>query len=63
MPEIEAVWQVRDFVELGGNVLLGIAFLTAVMWTLIVERVVYFRTRYRKDRQQVFAQWAARAWL
>ncbi len=61
MPEVEAIWAVRDFVELGGNVLLGIALLTAVMWTLIVERVVYFRMLYRKEREQVQALWAARA--
>ncbi len=61
MPEIEAIWAVRDFVELGGNVLFGIAFLTAVMWTLIIERVVYFRTLYREERERVRALWAARA--
>ena len=61
MPEFEVVWAVRNFVELGGNVLLGIAFLTAVMWTLIIERVVYFRILYRKERKQVLALWAGRA--
>ena len=32
MPEFEAVGSVRDFVEQGCNVLLVIAFVTAVMW-------------------------------
>jgi biopolymer transport protein ExbB len=60
MLEIEAVWAVRDFVELGGNVLLGIAFLTAVMWTLIVERVVYFRTAHQREKKRVQELWDAR---
>jgi len=58
--DFEVVWAVRNFVELGGNVLLGIAFLTAVMWTLIVERVVYFRILYRKEYAHVQSLWAAR---
>ena len=61
MVDTDAIWAVRDFVERGGNVLLGIAFLTAVMWTLIVERVVYFRTSYQREKQRVLEAWRARA--
>ncbi len=60
LPEFEAVASVRDFVELGGNVLLVIAFVTAVMWTLIVERFVYFRTGHRREKQRVREFWRAR---
>ena len=60
MIDTEAIWAVRNFVESGGNVLLGIALLTAVMWTLIVERVVYFRTAHRAERKHVQALWRAR---
>ena len=60
MFEIEAVAAVRDFVELGGNVLFAIAALTAVMWTLIIERVIYFRTGHRKDEKRVRSLWLAR---
>ena len=35
MPELEFVAKVRDFVEQGGDVLLVIAFATAVMWAMI----------------------------
>ena len=43
MPEFEAVGAVRDFVETGGDVLVVIAFVTFVMWTLLIERFWYFR--------------------
>ena len=56
----EAIWSVRDFVEMGGNVLLVIAFVTAVMWTLILERFWYFRASYPQDRQRVEGEWSAR---
>jgi biopolymer transport protein ExbB len=58
--DIEAIAAVRDFVELGGDVLLAIAVLTGLMWTLIAERVVYFRTAHRREMKRVLALWAAR---
>ncbi len=61
MPEIEAIAAVRDFVELGGDVLFMIAFVTAVMWTLILERFWYFRTGHRDEARRVRELWAARA--
>ena len=60
MPEIEAYAAVRDFVETGGNVLLGIALVTVVMWCLIVERFWYYRVAYRRERQQVGERWRGR---
>ncbi len=36
MWEIEAFAAVRGFIETGGNVLLVIAFVTSVIWTLIL---------------------------
>lgn len=60
MLEFEFVAAVRDFVELGGNVLLVIAFVTAVMWSLIYERYWYFRTQHRMELEEIRAQWAAR---
>ena len=61
MPEIEAVGAVRDFVEQGGNVLLVIAFVTGVMWTLIYERFWYFRTQHREEVARIKALWRARS--
>ena len=61
MPELEAVAAVRNFVESGGNVLLVIAFVTGVMWTLIIERFWYFRTGHRREAQRIQEIWDARA--
>ena len=56
----EAIGAVRDFVETGGNVLLIIAFVTAVMWTLLIERFWYFRTAHRVEVARVKREWAER---
>ena len=59
MPELEAFGKVRDFVEQGGDVLLVIAFVTAVMWTLIYERFWYFRSQHKKEVERVMRVWQA----
>ena len=61
MWEIETFAVVRAFIEQGGNVLLVIAFVTAVMWTLILERFWYFSKSYRREEQRTRAIWDARA--
>jgi biopolymer transport protein ExbB len=61
MWEIEAFAVVRGFIEQGGNVLLAIAFVTAVMWSLIVERIFYFRRGFRREVERVQKFWDARA--
>ena len=61
MLEFDAVQAVRDFVEQGGNVLLVIGFVTAIMWMLIYERLWYFRTAHRREVEHVKALWRARA--
>jgi biopolymer transport protein ExbB len=60
MPEFEAVAAVRDFIETGGDVLLVIAFVTLVMWTMILERIWYFRIGHRAEARRVKAEWADR---
>jgi len=47
-------------VEQGGNVLLVIAFVTAVMWMLIYERIWYFRTRHRAELKRITDAWRRR---
>jgi biopolymer transport protein ExbB len=60
MWEIEAFAVVRGFIEQGGTVLLAIAFVTAVMWSLILERIFYFRIGFRRDAERISTFWAAR---
>jgi biopolymer transport protein ExbB len=49
---------VRDFVERGGNVMLVIALVTAVMWMLIYERVWYFRGPHKQEVERARRRWA-----
>jgi biopolymer transport protein ExbB len=51
---------VSRFMEMGGDVLWLIAALLFCMWTLIFERVWYFRTGWRQDSAAVIRQWEAR---
>ena len=61
MWEVEAIAAVLEFVETGGDVLLVIAFVTGVMWTLIIERFYYFRTGHRREMRRILELWEARA--
>ena len=60
MFDFEAVGAVRDFIETGGDVLLVIAFVTGLMWTLIIERTWYFLSGHREEAAKVLAVWQAR---
>jgi len=51
---------IRGFMELGGPVLTWIAITIFVMWTLIVERLVYFRTSMRSMAANIEEHWEAR---
>ena len=60
MYDFEAVGAVRDFVEQGGNVLLILAFVTAVMWMLIYERFWYFVAMHKGTAEKVRWTWESR---
>jgi biopolymer transport protein ExbB len=51
---------IRDFMELGGPVLNAIALNILVMWILIVERIIYFRSEHRQRVVAEKAVWEAR---
>ncbi len=51
---------VRDFFELGGEVLVAIAVLLLVMWVLIIERMLYLFGAHRKQVKIALAIWEAR---
>lgn len=55
-------WEgVRNFMDQGGPVLLAIAVLIFLMWTLIFERIWYFRFALPRDIDAALAVWEARA--
>ena len=59
------VWEtlslVRDFMELGGDVLWGVFAISVLMWTFLLERMWYYRKLYPGRREEIFAMWRARA--
>jgi biopolymer transport protein ExbB len=57
----EAIGSIRDFMELGGNVLWGIMFVLFLMWTFILERLWYFYKVYPANKRKVVAKWESRA--
>lgn len=57
---MDALAAIKAFVAQGGDVLLLIAALTFVMWTLIFERVWYFHGALKKDVQGALDSWEAR---
>jgi biopolymer transport protein ExbB len=61
MPLREAILDVRDFIEAGGQVLIAIAFVTFVMWTAMIERFWYLRARYPRRAARLQETWRARA--
>ncbi len=59
MPLSDAVETVREFVNRGGDVLLAIGAVTFLMWTLILERIWYFRRIAPREAKRVREVWAA----
>ena len=57
---LDAWRAVFEFIETGGGVLIVIAIVTFVMWTLICERTLYLLTRVRGDVDRVVEEWNAR---
>ncbi|HEX7080293.1 MAG TPA: MotA/TolQ/ExbB proton channel family protein [Gammaproteobacteria bacterium] len=57
---IDAYEKIRDFLELGGPVLRLIAVVLLIMWTLILERLIYFRTGLKEVMSEALAEWEAR---
>jgi biopolymer transport protein ExbB len=52
---------VRDFLEMGGDVLTVIAITIFAMWVLIVERLIFFRTGLKALGDEVRGAWTSRA--
>lgn len=58
VPMLEAI---RDFFELGGDVLLLIAVLTLIMWGLIFERLLYLVSRHPRAIDAALSRWEGRS--
>ena len=52
---------IRSFFEAGGNVLWAIFAATVIMWTLIIERIWYFRTGLWPEITAAHEEWIHRA--
>lgn len=51
---------IRNFIELGGDVLLVIGLLTLFMWALIVERLIYLRVGHKRAVKTAVKIWEGR---
>lgn len=50
----------RDFLERGGNVLWLILFTLILLWSLIIERFMYYRNEFPEERTKAINEWLAR---
>ncbi|MFW5442837.1 MAG: MotA/TolQ/ExbB proton channel family protein [Methylococcaceae bacterium] len=52
---------IQQFLITGGEVLWVILWTSICLWTLIAERLLYFKQTYPKQREQWIKQWESRA--
>ncbi len=57
----DAIEAIRDFMGLGGPVLKVIAVTIFLMWVLIVERLLFFRSTMKTMSLEIHDQWEARS--
>jgi biopolymer transport protein ExbB len=57
----DSIEAIRDFMNLGGPVLTWIAITIFVMWVLIIERLLYFRTTMKAVVTELQQTWESRA--
>ncbi len=58
---IDAFEAIRDFMGLGGPVLYVIAATIFVMWVLIVERLMFFRSTMKQLSRDIYEEWESRS--
>jgi len=56
----DSIEAIRDFMSLGGPVLKVIALTIFLMWAVIVERILYFRTSMNKMSREIHDNWESR---
>jgi biopolymer transport protein ExbB len=57
----DALEAIRDFMTLGGPVLRAIAVTIFIMWVLIVERIIFFRSSMKLMSREIHDNWESRA--
>ena len=57
----DAIEAIRDFMNLGGPVLRLIAVVIFLMWVIIVERLMYFRTKMKTMAAEIHDRWESRS--
>ena len=53
-------YTIEDFISRGGNVLWLIGITLFLMWSLIIERIWYFRSGHRELVESVLERWSTR---
>jgi biopolymer transport protein ExbB len=56
----DSIEAIRDFMSLGGPVLRAIAIIIFLMWVLIVERIMFFRSTMKEMSRQIHDDWESR---
>lgn len=57
---IDSFEAIRDFMNLGGVVLKSIAVVIFLMWVLIVERLLFFRSTMKQMSKEIHDSWETR---
>ena len=57
----DAIASIRDFIELGGDVLYAIMLVLFLMWTFILERLWYFYRVHPDEVKRIIESWETRA--
>jgi biopolymer transport protein ExbB len=57
----DALSSIRNFLDLGGDVLYGIMLVLFLMWTFIIERLWYFYRIHPQEKRTIVSTWEARA--
>ncbi|MBL4602802.1 MAG: MotA/TolQ/ExbB proton channel family protein [Emcibacteraceae bacterium] len=52
---------VRDFMERGGPVLMVIFVTILILWAMVLERLIYFKTAHNRQVNEVMGSWEARS--
>jgi biopolymer transport protein ExbB len=57
----DAIEAIRDFMTLGGPVLRVIAVTIFLMWVVIIERILFFRTSMNQMSREIHDKWESRS--